>query len=101
MICSARDSELFQKAGWRQVYRGEFDVLLADAYRAIQGDKVNPFYWNFVWRSVADYLIDSGVLEPKGTDRIVLSLFRLLAYLSKYLFQFKKRAAKIRQSVGK
>ncbi len=99
VICAKDDGLLFRKAGWRCLHTNDSVVLLADAYRAIQGDKVNPLYWNFVWRSVADYLFGAGVLEPKGVDRIVLAIFKRFALLSNYFFKFKRRAAKIRQSV--
>ena len=99
VICDEKDSLLFRKAGWACLHRNDSVVLLTDAYRAIQGDRVNLLYWNFVWRSVAEYLIEAGVLEPKGVDRIVLGLFKRLAFLSNYFFKFKRRAAKIRQSI--
>ena len=99
VICAKRDGLLFQKAGWRWLHANGSVVLLTDAYRAIQGDKVNPLYWNFVWRSVAEYLFAAGVIEPKGVDRIVLGVFKRFALLSNYFFKFKRRAAKIRENV--
>lgn len=90
---------VYEKAGWRRVYADqEKVVLLADAYSAIQGKGVNPVAWNFVWRDVADYLLEIGELKPVGIERIVLRVFRLFGPLSKLIFYLRRMRSNIRRS---
>jgi len=54
-------------------------IMIANSYSLALGRGVNPFYWNLMWRNVADSLIEQGSVVPTGLDRIRLSVFKALA----------------------
>ncbi|NKC01777.1 MAG: hypothetical protein GKR90_25210 [Pseudomonadales bacterium] len=82
--------------GWRELGSNEtHSVLLANAYDAIKGKSMSPLLWNFVWRDVADYLIQAKVIEPVGLERVMLSVYRLFGPLTSLVFS--SRARKMRR----
>jgi predicted GNAT family N-acyltransferase len=57
-------------------------IMIADGMKGLLGKSVNPIYWNLVWRVVAEHMIESGILEPKGLDKVRFHLFKLLGPLA-------------------
>jgi len=94
-LSNSNDRRLIRKAGWKEIYTEKSHYLIADAYKAIQGRDVSPIFWNFVWRSAADYLIEVGEIRPSGPERVMLRAFKLFGFLSKIYFQLKKMPSTI------
>ena len=68
-------------------------VMVANSLETMLGRRVNPFYWNFVYSPAAEQLQRSGVLRPKGMDRIRIKVFRLLGLMMFTSF-FRRRPRK-------
>lgn len=60
------------------VYKGRQNILLTNAFDILQGRAVHPVYWNAIWRDVADYLTEAGVLKPEGVDHARMRAYKIL-----------------------
>lgn len=54
-------------------------IMIANSYSLALGRDVNPFYWNLMWKNVAESLIEQGSVVPTGLDRVRLFLFKVLS----------------------
>ncbi|MFK7914228.1 MAG: hypothetical protein AB8B93_09960 [Pseudomonadales bacterium] len=57
----------------------KLNVMIVNTADVVLGRGVDPFVWNFVWKDVAGVLIESGVINPTGLDRIRLRLYRVFS----------------------
>lgn len=80
------------RLGWTKLgsQQGK-SVYLGNAYDAIKGKNTSPILWNFVWRDVAEYLIESKVIEPAGIEKLMLILYRLFAPVASLVFKNRER----------
>ena len=104
VLVSSTDNFLpfYEKIGMKNIgvtyehptYRGNQNVLLANAYDILLGKSTHPLYWNVIWSDVHKYLVDSGVLIPDPMDRARIRAYKLMAPISKlfYLFTRKPRS---------
>ena len=97
LICVDDHPRLFETAGWKMLHAGDTSVLIGNAYSAIQGTATNPIRWNFVWRRSAEYLLRSGVLKPRGVDRVILKTYLALGKVSRAIFSFKQMRSNMRE----
>jgi len=65
------------------LWKHKQQIMLADGMTGLLGKNVNPFYWNLVWRMVAEHMIEAEILEPKGLDLIRFNMFKLLGPLAR------------------
>ncbi len=98
-----RYRRFLQKIGWSEfgsVINTEVDsVFISDAIRAIQGRDTNPIWWNYVWGGVTKYLLEAGVLDPKGVDRWMISILRMFAPVTKIVFSWKHLRRTMKSSI--
>jgi hypothetical protein len=66
------------------------NIMIINTFELIVGRGVNPFYWNVMWRDVAQYLSAQSVIEPTGIDKMRLIAYRALGPLSTIAMQFRK-----------
>ena len=66
------------------------NVMIADSYAAIKGEKVHPVYWNLIWKDVCDFLIENGLAKLSTRDRIRLSIYRAFAPFAARLLQSRQ-----------
>ena len=77
------------------------NVMIVNLFDLIAGRGVSPFYWNFMWRDVAQYLRDQGVVKPNGLDRIRMSAFKILAPFSEAVLWWLRFVRVKRSRLGK
>jgi hypothetical protein len=58
------------------------NIMIINTFELIVGRGVNPFYWNMMWRDVAQYLSAQSVIEPTGIDKIRMIAYRALGPVS-------------------
>lgn len=51
------------------------NIMIVNIHELTVGRGVNPFYWNVMWRDVAQYFSAQGALDASGIDKV-----RLMAY---------------------
>jgi hypothetical protein len=83
---------MLSRLGWAKLgsQQGK-SVYLGNAYDAIKGKNTSPILWNFVWRDVAEYLIESKVIQPAGIENLMLHLYRLFSPVSSLVFKNRER----------
>jgi hypothetical protein len=52
------------------------NIMIINTFELIVGRGVSPFYWNLMWRDVAQYLSAESVIEPTGIDRARMVAYR-------------------------
>ncbi|MEM9621983.1 MAG: PilZ domain-containing protein [Pseudomonadota bacterium] len=70
---------------------GTQHVVIMDGLRAILGKNVKPLYWNFLWSEVADFWVQTGMVEPTRLDRIRMLMLRQLKPLTRLAVSSKPR----------
>lgn len=71
------------------------NVMIVNTPNIVLGRGVDPLAWNFVWKDVANVLIDSGVVSPTGLDRARLRLYRMIGPVAS-IFVRRRSPAKSR-----
>ena len=66
------------------------NIMIVNTLELILGRGVNPFYWNLMWREVADYLSAESVVHPTGIDKVRLTAYRTFGPLSAMILQAMK-----------
>jgi len=66
------------------------NVMIINTFELIVGRGVNPFYWNIMWRDVAQYLSAQAVIEPNGVDQMRLMAYRMFGPISSIAMQFRQ-----------
>jgi len=77
------------------------NVMIVNLFELIVGRGVSPFYWNFMWRDVAQYLRDQGVVKPNGLDRIRITAFKAVAPLSEAVLLWLRFVRAARSRLGR
>ncbi len=70
---------------------GTQHVVLMDGLKAILGKNVKPLYWNFIWSEVADFWVETGMVEPTRLDRIRMFTLRQFKPLTRLALSSKPR----------
>jgi predicted GNAT family N-acyltransferase len=55
------------------------NIMIINIFDLMVGRGVNPFYWNIMWREVAQYFSAQGAISPTGIDRARLIVYRAFA----------------------
>ena len=80
------------RLGWTKLGDdNENSIYLGNAYAAIKGKNTSPILWNFVWRDVAEYLIEADVINPAGIEKVMLNLYRLFSPVARLVFKNRER----------
>jgi len=84
--------ELFERVGWTSLGKtdSQYSVLIGNAYESIKGRNTNPIMWNYVWRRSARFLMESGVLRPVGTEKLMLRIYFAFGPASKMFFRLRR-----------
>ena len=84
--------DTYAELGWEQVNStSEEALLLGNAIDALSGKGINPIYWNYVWRDVSDYLLESGAFSITGSSRMMLRFYRSFGPLSRMYMAVRRR----------
>ncbi len=92
VLIHTANPKLLEKAGWQRIgFVGQNSVMLGNAFNAIRNAKTSPIKWNFVWRGSADYLMNSGTIQPKGTDALILKTYQALGPITNLIHRVQYR----------
>jgi hypothetical protein len=80
------------EAQWRE--ERILHIMIANVFDLILGRKVNPMYWNFVWKDVARHYRSHGLVEVAGIDRIRLMAYEALSPIFDTFMRFKRARPK-------
>jgi hypothetical protein len=58
------------------------NIMMANIRELTVGRGVNPFYWNIMWREVAQYFSAQGAIDASGIDKVRLMVYKSLGPLS-------------------
>ena len=87
VISSTKDMvPFYEKVGFRSTglshseptWNKEQFVMIAHSFDCMVGKKVNPFYWNAIWRNASAYSIANGTVVPEKIDRIRLVTYQMI-----------------------
>ena len=70
------------------------NVMIVNISEMVLGRRVNPFYWNLIWKEAAALLIEQESVDPNGMDKVRLLLYKAIAPLSDLLLLFKRPKAR-------
>ena len=73
-------------------------LMLGHAVQSMSGAKTNPVVWCYVWKDVAEHLIEIGEIRLTGVDSLMLKFYQLISPLSKLIILVKHRFNKKRSS---
>jgi hypothetical protein len=76
------------------------NIMIANMYDLMLGKGVNPIYWNFMWRDVADYCSAHGMIKPTGTDRARLLIYKAIGPISGLVMQVMKFSRGVKRKVS-
>ena len=65
-------------------------LLLMPVLDCILGKSIDPFTWNIVWRDVADYILDSDIVDGDLLTSVRMRAYRILAPLT-VIARFSRR----------
>lgn len=68
----------------------ELNIMIINIFELIVGRKVNPFYWNLMWREVANYLSAQSIVQPSGVDKIRVMAYRMVGPFANVAMQYRK-----------
>jgi len=71
------------------------NILMANIHDVLCGKDVHPLYWNLVWKEAAQHVIDCKSFEPRGTDKLRMSIYGSLAPISRFLLNRKSLKKKV------
>lgn len=83
---------LYERIGMRATGRAfvhdelaglEHWLIVGDARRALAGRGIGPLAWNLMWADVRDWAIETGILEPRGVNRVRVASYRALGPLAR------------------
>ena len=77
------------------------NVMIVNLFEMVMGRKVSPFYWNFMWKDVARYLLEQGVVKPSGIDRVRMAIFEALAPFSESVLQAFRAVRSVKSRLGR
>lgn len=66
------------------------NVLIINISEMVLGRDANPFYWNMLWKDLAELLIEQQAVNPTGMDKVRLMIYRLLGPLADVLAYFHR-----------
>lgn len=80
----------------------ELNIMIINIFELIVGRKVNPFYWNLMWREVANYLSAQSIVEPTGVDKIRVLAYRMMGPFASLAVQYRKlrRPRQLKESLN-
>jgi predicted GNAT family N-acyltransferase len=64
------------------------NILIININELIVGRGVNPFYWNIMWRDVAQYMSSQSAIDPTGIDKIRLIAYRAFGPISSLALKY-------------
>jgi predicted GNAT family N-acyltransferase len=76
------------------------NIMIINIYDLMVGRGVNPFYWNVMWREVAQYFAAQGALKPTGIDRARLLVYRSFAPASNIVLHAMKLVREFRRRMS-
>ncbi len=76
------------------------NIMIVNTFELMMGRGVNPFYWNVLWREVAQYLSAESLIEPTGIDRARLLAYRALGPVSTLVYHVRKLFRPTKLKVG-
>ena len=100
LVCLPKKyTQIMAKLGWKQVdwtnSAGDA-AMVGNAYDALVGVGANPIYWNFIWREVSDYMIETKAFNPVGIQRAMLTIYRCFSPLSYVFFATRDLIARFK-----
>ena len=98
MSCLEKMVQFFEKLGFRDtglryegsIFKDTAYILIGDAKSAMVGKNVSPIYWNLIWKRVSSYMLESGVIEVHGLDRIRVNVYKMLSPIASSLASFRQ-----------
>lgn len=87
----------FQETGLKhneELWNAEQHLLIANSNDTMLGRGVNPVYWNLIWRVVSDHTIENELIQPRGLDKVRLSIYKLLSPFANLLIRFRQNPRK-------
>jgi predicted GNAT family N-acyltransferase len=76
------------------------NIMIINTFELIVGRGVNPFYWNMMWRDVAQYLSAESVIEPTGIDQIRMIVYRAFGPLASVAMVWQRFLRTFRSKSG-
>ena len=65
-----------------KIWNRKQEVLICNLHESVFGKNTHPLYWNQLYRKVAEYAISSGLLVPTDLEKIRMSAYSKLGWLS-------------------
>ena len=76
------------------------NIMIINIFDLMVGRGVNPFYWNIMWREVAQYFSAQGFVHPTGIDRARLLAYKACAPASGLALQLMRLLRSIRRKAS-
>ena len=76
------------------LWKHEQRVMIADGLASLCGRNLNPVTWNLTWRPVAERMIDCGVIEPKGMNKLRMEVYKAFGLPSRFVERIVTRPRK-------
>ena len=98
--CLDKMIPFYEKLGFRQtglrhtepIWKEDrvLNVMVVNILDMVVGRNVNPFYWNVVWRQVANLLVEQNVIRLTGMDKVRMLVYKAVAPVVDFIYYFKK-----------
>lgn len=66
------------------------NIMIVNTSEMVLGRNVNPFFWNVIWKDLAQLMIEQGMVTPTGLDRVRLGLYRAVGPLADLALLFRR-----------
>lgn len=66
------------------------NIMIVNTSEMVLGRNVNPFFWNMIWKDLAQLMIEQGMVTPTGLDRVRLGLYRAIGPLANLVLMFRR-----------
>lgn len=66
------------------------NIMIINTTELVVGRGVNPFYWNLMWRDVAQFVSAQSIMQPTGIDRARLMAYKAFGPISALAFQVRR-----------
>lgn len=106
--CLDKMIPFYEKLGFRQtglrhtepIWKEDrvLNVMIVNILDMVVGRNVNPFYWNVVWRQVANLLVEQSVIRPTGMDKVRMLVYKAIAPIVDLLYYIKKPRRNVRSN---
>ncbi len=72
----------------QEFWKGEQHLLIVNGLDVCLGKGVNPLTWNFFYKEPFEYLLQNGMIDVAGMDRVRIVIYKSFSWVSKLLQLF-------------